>query len=295
MVKAKKSAGEKVFDIVNCTVMAILIFATVYPFWYVIVGSFNEGLDFNKGGIYFWPREWSFANYEKVFQNDDLVNALFITVSRTVIGVVTHTLFTGLFAFGFYRKDLVFKRVYWIICIIPMFIGGGTIPYYLWLQKLGLTDNFLVYIIPWMFAFWDVLVLTSFFDGIPASLCESARIDGISEFGLFFKIIFPLSLPVFAALALFNGVGQWNSFFDSLLYNMGAPELKTLQHVVVLMLKDAQETSSGGFVPGGSHANTTSTSVQYASIVVTTLPILVLYPFLQKYFVYGVMTGAVKE
>ena len=117
MVKAKKSAGEKVFDIVNCTVMAILIFATVYPFWYVIVGSFNEGLDFNKGGIYFWPREWSFANYEKVFQNDDLVNALFITVSRTVIGVVTHTLFTGLFAFGFYRKDLVFKRFYWIIWI----------------------------------------------------------------------------------------------------------------------------------------------------------------------------------
>ena len=217
MVKAKKSAGEKVFDIVNCTVMAILIFATVYPFWYVIVGSFNEGLDFNKGGIYFWPRKWSFANYEKVFSNTDLVNAFLITVSRTVIGVITHTLFTGLFAFGLYRNDLVFKKFYWTICIIPMFIGGGTIPYYLWLQQLGLTDSFWVYIIPLLFAFWDVLVLTSFFAGIPQSLCESARMDGISEFGLFFKIIFPLSMPVFAALALFNGVGQWNSFFDSLL------------------------------------------------------------------------------
>ena len=294
MMKYKKSAGSIAFDVCNYIAMGLLVFITVYPFWYVIVGSFNEGLDFNKGGIYFWPRKWSFANYAKVFSNEDLVNAFLITVSRTVLGVITHTLFTGLFAFGFYRHDLVFKKAYWVICIIPMFIGGGTIPYYLWLQQLKLTDTFWGYIIPWMFAFWDVLVLTSFFDGIPQSLCESARMDGISEFGLFFKIIFPLSLPVFAALALFNGVGQWNSFFDSLLYNSGVNHLKTLQHVVVLMLKSAQDSSIGN-TPGGGHANTTSTSVQYASIVVTTLPILVLYPFLQKYFVYGVMTGAVKE
>lgn len=294
MMKYKKSVGNIIFDVTNCVVMAILIFVTVYPFWYIVVGSFNDGIDFNKGGVYFWPRKWSVANYLKVFSNTDLVNAFLVTVARTVIGVVTHTLFTGLFAFGFYRRDLVFKKVYWIICIIPMFIGGGTIPYYLWLQKLRLTDTFWVYIIPWLFSFWDVLVLTSFFDGIPHSLCESARMDGISEFGLFFKIIFPLSLPVFAALALFNGVGQWNSFFDSLLYNSGVNHLKTLQHVVVLMLKSAQDSGIGGG-PGGAHENTTSTSVQYASIVVVTLPILVLYPFLQKYFVYGVMTGAVKE
>lgn len=294
MMKYKKSVGGIIFDVCNYAIMGLLIFITIYPFWYVIVGSFNEGLDFNKGGIYFWPRKWSFANYQKVFLNDNLVNAFFITVARTVIGVVTHTLFTGLFAFGFYRHDLVLKKLYWTICIIPMFIGGGTIPYYLWLQKLKLTDTFWVYIIPWLFSFWDVLVLTSFFDGIPQSLCESARMDGISEFGLFFKIIFPLSLPVFAALALFNGVGQWNSFFDSLLYNSGVNHLKTLQHVVVLMLKSAQDSGMGNG-PGSGHANTTSTSVQYASIVVTTLPILVLYPFLQKYFVYGVMTGAVKE
>ncbi len=294
MVKYKKSVGGIIFDVLNYVGMALIIFITVYPLWYVLVGSFNEGLDFSKGGVYFWPREWTIANYAKVFQNEDLVNAFIVTILRTVIGVVTHTLFTGLFAFGFYKKDLVFKKFYWVICIIPMFIGGGTIPYYLWLQKLKLTNTFWVYIIPWLFAFWDVLILTSFFDGIPQSISESARIDGISEFGLFFKIIFPLSLPVFAALALFNGVGQWNSFFDSLLYNSGAPELQTLQHVVVLMLKSAQDTSTGN-APGMGHANTTTVSVQYASIIVSTLPILVLYPFLQKYFVYGVMTGAVKE
>lgn len=292
-IKHKRSTGEIVFNVINYALMAVILFITVYPLWYVIVGSLNDGMDFLKGGVYFWPRVWTFANYGEVFKTDKLINAFGITAARTVLGVVTHTLFTGLFAFGFCRKGLIFKKFYWFVCIIPMFISGGTIPYYMLLIDLKLTDTFWVYIIPWLFSFWDVLILNSFFAGIPESLREAARIDGISEFGLFFRIIFPLSMPVFAALALFNGVGQWNSFFDSLLYNSGTDKYVTLQHLVVIMLKEAESNklNSGP----GTVVTTTSEGIQYASIVVSTLPILFIYPFLQKYFVYGVMTGAVKE
>lgn len=293
-IKHKKTKGELAFDIANYTLMAIITFVTVYPIWYVLIVSFNDGADFLRGGVYWFPRKFSILNYVQVFNTDDLVRAFVVTISRTVIGVITHTLFTGLFAFGFYRKGLLFKKVYWIICIIPMFIGGGTIPYFLLLSDLRLTDTFWVYIIPWLFSFWDVLVLTSFFSGIPDSLSEAARIDGMSEFGLFFKIIFPLSLPVFAALALFNGVGQWNSFFDSLLYNSGTTEFITLQHRVVLMLKEA-ESKTMTDTPGAGGNRTTDIGIQYASIIVSTVPILLIYPFLQRYFVYGVMTGSVKE
>lgn len=293
-IKHKKTKGELAFDITNYTLMAIIMFVTIYPIWYVLIVSLNDGSDFLKGGVYMFPRKFSFLNYVEVFNTANLVRAFVVTVSRTIIGVVTHILFTGLFAFGFYRKGLVFKKLYWTICIIPMFIGGGTIPYFLLLSDLHLTDTFWVYIIPWLFSFWDVLVLTSFFAGIPDSLSEAARIDGMSEFGLFFKIIFPLSMPVFAALALFNGVGQWNSFFDSLLYNSGTNDYITLQHLVVLMLKEAEKQTMSDS-PGVGGDRTTSVGIQYASIIVSTVPILLVYPFLQRYFVYGVMTGAVKE
>lgn len=291
-VKYQKKAGEVIFDVCNCVLMAVILFITIYPIWYVLVGSLNEGNDFLKGGIYFFPRKFTFENYIEVFNTPELLNAFLVTVARTVVGVVTHVLFTGLFAFGFCRKGLVLKKLYWVICIIPMFIGGGLIPFYLLLVDLHLTDTFWVYIIPALFSFWDVLILSNFYNGIPESLFEAARIDGMGEFKLFFKIVFPLSLPVFAAIALFTGVGQWNSFFDSLLYNPLSPQYKTLQHLVVEMLKDA--TTTGGTTHGGGKGTTTE-SVQYASIMVSTIPILVIYPFLQKYFVYGVMTGAVKE
>ena len=293
-IKHKKSRREIAFDIFNYFLMAVIMFVTVYPFYYVIVGSLNDGMDFLKGGIYFFPRKWTFANYAEVFRRDNLLNAFAVTVLRTVVGVVTHMLFTGLFAFGFCRKDLVFKKFYWLVCLIPMFIGGGTIPYYLLLIDLHLTDTFWVYIIPWLFGFWDVLIMKSFFAGIPDSLSEAARIDGMGEFALFFKIIFPLSLPVFAALALFNGVGQWNSFFDSLLYNANTEQFKTLQHLIVEMIK-RNEGNSGNIGPGGMPTKVTSESLQYASIVVATLPIVLIYPFLQKFFVKGVLVGAVKE
>lgn len=294
MVKYKKSAASIVFDSVNVFLMLIIVFCTVYPFWYVVIGSLNDSTDFLRGGVFFWPRKFSLLNYKEVFANDSLLNAFGVTVARTVVGVITHIAFTGVFAYGMSYKNLMGKKLYSIICIIPMFIGGGTIPYYLLLVNLKLTNTFWVYIIPWLFSFWDSLILRMGFQSIPDSLFESARIEGASEVRIFWKIALPLSLPIFAAIAIFNGVGQWNSYFDSLLYNANTEQFKTLQHLIVEMIK-RNEGSSGNIGPGGIPTKVTSESLQYASIVVATLPIVLIYPFLQKFFVKGVLVGAVKE
>lgn len=294
MVKYKKSAGSIAFDVFNIVLMLFIVFCTVYPFWYVVVGSLNDSTDFLKGGIFFWPRKWSLLNYKEVFANDSLVNAFGITIARTVLGIVTHVIFTGIFAYGMAYKNLMGKKFYSIVCIIPMFIGGGTIPCYLLLVNLKLTNTFWVYIIPWLFSFWDSLILRMGFNSIPDSLFESARIEGAGEIRIFWHIAVPLTMPIFAAIAIFTGVGQWNSYFDSLLYNANTDQFKTLQHLIVEMIK-RNEGSTGNIGPGGMPTKVTSESLQYASIVVATLPIVVIYPFLQRFFVKGVLIGAVKE
>lgn len=294
MVKYKKSAAGVAFDLFNVLFMLLVMFCTVYPFWYVVVGSLNDSTDFLRGGVFFWPRKFSLLNYSEVFGNDSLLNAFGVTIARTAVGVVTHIVFTGIFAYGMAYKNLMGKKVYSIICIIPMFIGGGIIPYYLLLVNLGLTNTFWVYIVPWLFSFWDSLILRMGFQSIPDSLFESARIEGAGEIRIFWKIALPLSLPIFAAIAIFNGVGQWNSYFDSLLYNANTEQFKTLQHLIVEMIK-RNEGNSGNIGPGGMPTKVTSESLQYASIVVATLPIVLIYPFLQKFFVKGVLVGAVKE
>ena len=294
MVKYKKSAAGVAFDLFNVLFMLLVMFCTVYPFWYVVVGSLNDSTDFLRGGVFFWPRKFSLLNYSEVFGNDSLLNAFGVTIATTAVGVVTHIVFTGIFAYGMAYKNLMGKKVYSIICIIPMFIGGGIIPYYLLLVNLGLTNTFWVYIVPWLFSFWDSLILRMGFQSIPDSLFESARIEGAGEIRIFWKIALPLSLPIFAAIAIFNGVGQWNSYFDSLLYNANTEQFKTLQHLIVEMIK-RNEGNSGNIGPGGMPTKVTSESLQYASIVVATLPIVLIYPFLQKFFVKGVLVGAVKE
>ena len=217
MMKYKNSAGDVAFKTFLGVFMFIVVVCTIYPFWYVIVGSLNEGVDFARGGVFFFPRAFTFENYAQVFSNSSLLSAFIVTIMRTVIGATTHTLFTAIFAYGFMQRKLKGKKFYFGLCVFTMFVNGGMIPTYIVITKLGFSDNFLVYIIPTLFSFWDGLIFANFFRGIPESVYESARIEGAGEYRIFFHIVIPLSIPGIMAIMMFSFVGHWNAYFDSML------------------------------------------------------------------------------
>lgn len=291
-----KTKADKIFDVCNYMLMILVIFITLFPFWTVLVGSFNEGLDLMKGGVYFWPRKFSLDNYQAVFKDRQILIAYKITVLRTLIGTISSVFVTALFAYGFSRKVLKGRSIYAVIGLTTLFFHGGVIPTYLVIKQLGLLNNFWVYIFPLMFNFFNVLIMQAYFRGIPDSIIESAKIDGAGEYTIFFRLILPLSKPVLAAITLFTGVRHWNSFFDSLLYTT-RPELQTIQLYLMKVIRSFSQVSAMMSKYGsGDAAQSTATahSVQYATMMVVTIPILMLYPFLQKYFVKGIMIGAVK-
>lgn len=289
------SIKDRIFNVFNVILMIIVIFATLYPFLYSLVGSFNVGDDYMKGGVYIWPRQFTLDNYKVVFSDKSIVTALGITVFRTLLGTVTSVIFTSIFAYGFSRKSLMGKKYYAIICLITMYFSGGLIPYYMLIKNLNLLNNFLVYIIPGLFSFFNVLVLQSFFREIPESIVESAKMDGAGEYRIFFTLITPLSKPVLATIALFNAVGHWNSFFDSMLFTT-KPHLQTIQVLLMKIIRSrdgATKLAEMG-VSLSQASNTTSVTIQLATMIVATVPIILVYPFLQRYFVSGLTIGSVK-
>lgn len=293
----KKDPYEVIF--LSFLYLSIILFtlAVVYPFYQCVVLSFNDGRDAMSGGIYFWPRKLSFYNYTYVFSDKNIANAAIISVLRTVIGVVSALLVTSIFSYAISKKKLLFRKTYITLGLITMYFGGGLIPSYLLIRSLNLFDNFLVYILPNLFGMYNAVIFITFFSQIPQSLEESAKIDGANDLYIFFKIIFPISTPVFATIALFVGVGHWNSWFDTMLYTKST-NLNTLSHLLTKMINSQQFrelTSKSRTTAISSLASSmTSTSLMLATMVVTTVPIIVLYPFLQKHFVKGIMLGSLK-
>lgn len=291
-----KSREDIIFDIFNTILMLILIFLTLYPVWFCIVGSFNEGLDYMRGGVNFWPRKFTLSNYRVVLMEPRIKDAYKITILRTIIGVITHVLFTSLFAYGFSRRNLIGKKIYGTMGIITMFFSGGLIPSYFLYKWLRLLNSFWVYIIPALFNFWNVIIFQSFFREIPESINESARIDGANEYQIYFYLILPLSKPVLAALALFTGVWHWNSYFDSMVFTT-SQELSTIQLLLMKIIRSTEGAANVASRAGEMlerQRDISSTTVQMATMVITSAPIMMLYPFLQKYFVKGVMIGSIK-
>lgn len=291
-----KSREDIIFDIFNTILMLILIFLTLYPVWFCIVGSFNEGLDYMRGGVNFWPRKFTLSNYRVVLMEPRIKDAYKITILRTIIGVITHVLFTSLFAYGFSRRNLIGKKIYGTMGIITMFFSGGLIPSYLLYKWLRLLNSFWVYIILALFNFWNVIIFQSFFREIPESINESARIDGANEYQIYFYLILPLSKPVLAALALFTGVWHWNSYFDSMVFTT-SQELSTIQLLLMKIIRSTEGAANVASRAGEMlerQRDISSTTVQMATMVITSAPIMMLYPFLQKYFVKGVMIGSIK-
>lgn len=280
------------FNVVNTVLLVLFTLLIVIPVWNIVISSFASNEALNEGGFVFWPKQLSLDNYKAVFQDDNLWHAMLISVLKTGVGVVTHTLFCAVFAYPLSKRYLKGRKLYSAMGIITMFFGGGMIPTYLLMRSLGLLDSFWVYIIPMLFSYYDVVILMNFFRQIPASLEESARIDGASEWRTFVSIVLPLSKPALATIALFNGVFQWNDFMTTKLY-INNEALYPLQMRLYNIIVQSQAASDIGF--GQVVLDSSSRGLRLATIMITIAPILILYPFVQRFFVSGTMLGAVKE
>ena len=247
-----------------------------------------------RGGIYWWLRKFSLESYKTVVQDTTIIRAFMVTVLRTLIGTVTSVFFTAMVGYAFSKKHIMGNKFYTILGTITMFFTGGLIPSFITLKNLGLYNNFLVYIIPSLFNFYNMIIFRSFFNELPAGLEESARLDGANDLMIFIRIVIPLSAPVIATIALFNGVGHWNDYFTGVLYINDA-ELQPIQTYLFRIIASASASKTVVAMPAGVTAQQVSSqSVRLATMVVTTFPIMCVYPFLQKYFVKGMLIGSIK-
>ncbi|MEH7480965.1 carbohydrate ABC transporter permease [Neobacillus drentensis] len=289
----KEDINSRIFNLFNVILMVIFTIIIIVPVWNVLVSSFSSGKSLANGGFAFWPKEFSIENYQAVFRDDSIWQAFFISVAKTLIGAGSHVLFCAIVAYSYSKKHLKGRKLYSAIGIITMFFGGGMVPTYLLIKSLGLLNSFWVYIIPALFSFFDVIILMNFFRSIPESLEDSAKMDGAGDWKIFSKIFLPLSKPALATIALFNGVGQWNDFFTTKLYITDKALYPLQMKIYEIIVQSQMHTMQN--IGGSVVLETTAKGIQLATIVVATLPILVIYPLLQKHFISGMMLGAVKE
>jgi putative aldouronate transport system permease protein len=264
----------------------------------ILAKSLNDPIDTVKGGIHIWPRVFTFQNYISLFEGGSNLPAAFrMSVLRTVVGTITGVFCCSMFAYPLSRPDFMFRKSFTTLLVITMYIGGGLIPDFLLIRKLGLINNFWVYILPGLIGAFNVIIIRAYIETIPPSMQESARIDGANDIGIFFKIVLPLCKPVLATIALFIAVGQWNSWFDTYLYARNTPWLSTLQFELMKVLDSAAAMGSSVDIhsEGLRQARRNPEALKMAITIIATVPILVVYPFLQKYFVSGITLGAVKE
>jgi putative aldouronate transport system permease protein len=280
--------------------LLLLCVVTIYPFLNTLAYSFNDATDSIRGGIYLLPREWTLRNYEKILVGNPLIaRSIVNSAIRAIIGGALSVFATLCVSYVFSRKDFFLRKVLTPFLVFTMYFSGGIIPQFLLMRNLGLINNFLVYLLLTMLSAYNVMVMRSYMDGLPDSLVEAAKIDGASEYRILFGIVLPLSMPVVATIALFVIVGQWNSWFDTMLYCSSEPKLTTLQYELQKLLTSAQNIASADAADaamnsGDSKAAVTPTSIRTAMTIIAVVPILFIYPFLQKYFVKGLTIGGVK-
>ena len=294
--KVSKPVSDKIFGAFVVIFLASFVIITLYPVINTVALSFNDGIDAVRGGIYLWPRRFSMKNYKTVFAMQNIWTGAKVTVARTVLATLTSLFANALLAFVVSRKRFLFKSQLSLFWVITMYVNGGMIPVFLLYKNLGLTGTFHVYWIPGMISAFNMLVMRTYMEGIPESLEESAQLDGAGYFTIFKDIISPLCKPVYATVALFIAVWQWNSWFDAMLYNRMKTQYTTLQYELMKLLSSVMQQSGSAENAKNSGANTiTPITIRAAVTVATMLPIVCLYPFLQRYFVTGLTIGGVKE
>ncbi|WNS42960.1 carbohydrate ABC transporter permease [Paenibacillus sp. MMS20-IR301] len=290
------SKGERVFDIFLYTALILIMIVTLYPFLNVLAISFNESTDTVRGGIYIFPRAWTLENYQRIFSYTGLIQGFKISLLRTLTGTLLGLISASMLAFTLSRPEFRARKFVSTFLALTMYFSGGMVPMYILMKDLNLIGTFWIYVLPGMVSAFNVFIIRSFMDGLPFALQESAKLDGANDFKIFYKIILPLCKPVLATIALFLAVGQWNEWFTTYLYNGNKPHLTTLQYELMKVLSSTNQGS--GMVNANDMARQMAQispeSIKMAITIVVTVPILVVYPFLQKYFVGGMTLGAVK-
>ena len=302
--KKRKNALEKntAFDHVNHVLLIIFSLVMLIPFYHCVVLAFSDGSDLTWNGIsFFWPRVFSFDSFKKVFDDSEFFLAARNSIIRTVAGALISSLVTSGFAFALSHNELKFRKVFTFMGLVCMYFSGGMIPTFLQIRDLGLYDTFWAYLIPMSFNMFNCMVFLSYFRGIPRDLEESAVIDGANELIMFFRIMIPVAMPVFACVLLFDAVAHWNAYFDCMIYTK-SDNLVVLSYKFAKMLLTQQYLDVVAADPNlmspeelmMARGPVSSLTLQMATMVVTVIPILCVYPFLQKYFVKGIMVGSLK-
>ena len=295
----RKGPGEIAFEIANYTILAAVAVSMLYPFIYVLAISLNDANDSQLGGIWLYPRVLSFESYKIIFSDPSLLQALGISVARTVIGTVLTVIGCSMFAYVFTRNEFVlYKPLKGFFFFCMFFGGGGLIPTYMLYLDLGLYNSFWVYVIPTIINLWYVTLFRTYFRSIPGELLEAARIDGAGEFQVYTRVLMPVSKPIIATITLFSAVAQWNSYRDTLYYTTNK-NLRSLQYIVMEIIKKAEgshmiDRKEMMEMFHGDASTADPVSLRMAITICTVLPIIMVYPFVQKYFVKGTMIGAVK-
>lgn len=296
--KIKRNTEDWIMDSVISVVMVLVLVVTIYPFWNVIIQAFNAAGDTARGGLWLYPRQFTLQNFKELLSDSGWSTAIVVSVARTVVGTALGVSVTGIVAFAMSQTDLLFRNMYYRIFMFTMYFGGGIIPFYILLKTIHMNNTFWVYVIPGCLSVYNMLIMINFYQSIPKSLYESAQLDGATYMQIFVKITVPLSKACVATIALYNAVSQWNAWMDTAYYTT-SESLKTMSMKMMEIINLASiSVEKGDIMTGGaisSALRATSRSLQAASMVLAVTPILCVYPFLQKYFVKGVMIGSVKE
>jgi len=294
----KRRTGDVIFDIFNVLIFAIFTLICIFPFYYLLINTISDNDLVSKGLINFYPRGLNISNYIALKDVSDLGTSFIVTISRTVFGTALMVGVSGLAGYLVTKYRLWHRSFWYRFLVITMYFNAGLIPWYLNMLMLGLTNNYWAYIIPGLIAPYNIILVKTYIESIPKELEESAIMDGASTFTIFRKIIWPLSKPILATIAIFGAVGNWNSFQDSLILMQSKPELYTVQHRLYIYLKSASNLEA--VMQGGSGASQALTNslnskvVKYTISMASVIPILMIYPFMLRYFVKGIMLGAVK-
>ncbi|MDE6620473.1 MAG: carbohydrate ABC transporter permease [Lachnospiraceae bacterium] len=289
-------ASDRVLDIVKVIILAIVVIVTVYPFWNVFIISINDATDSLRGGLFLLPRKLSLAAYTNILTRKTFLESIKVSVARTVIGTPVAVLVTSMLAYSLSRKDLVGGKFLNMLFIFTMYFGGGLVPYYMVLKNMHLLNTFWVYIIPMMMSVYNMILVKNYIESMPEELFEAAKIDGANDLLIFFRMVLPLTKPILMTVGLFVAISQWNSWFDAYLYT-SSQSLKPMQSILVEILNQYQTKGSVSDQMSKAAAGVTVTpdSIRMAATMIVTIPIIMVYPFIQKYFVQGIMLGAVKS
>lgn len=294
-IKHRRTAGDWILDVLKIVILTFITVICVYPFWNIFIVSINDPTDAARGGLYLWPRIFSLDSYKEILGRATFRHSILVTVARTLIGTPLAVICTAMCAYSLARKDLVGHKFFSVLFVFTMYFGGGQVPYYMVLKNLGLLDNFMVFIFPLIMSVYNMILIRSYIEGMPAELFEATKIDGGNDLIVFFKIVIPLAKPILMTVALFVAIHHWNSWFDAYLYT-SSNNLKVMQQILVEILNQYQTgaTTANQISNQNSGVRLTPDSLRMSSTMIATIPIILVYPFIQKYFVKGIMLGAVK-